>query len=45
MYHPQQNGAQLVRSLKLKGRLSTIDLVKIACFVKKVNNVFNIKSS
>ncbi len=29
-----------------RGRLSTVDLlVKIACFVTKVNNFFNIKSS
>ncbi len=29
-----------------RGRLSTVDLlIKVACFVKKVNNVFSIKSS
>ncbi len=28
------------------GRLSTVDLpIKLACFVKKVNNIFNIKSN
>ncbi len=25
------------------GRLNTVDLIKIACFVKKVSNLFNIK--
>ncbi len=29
-----------------RGRLSTIDLlIEVACFVKKVNNIFNIKRS
>jgi hypothetical protein len=28
------------------GRLSTVDLlIKVACFVKNVNNVFNIKGA
>jgi hypothetical protein len=30
----------------LKGRLSTVDLlIKVACFVTKVNNIFNIKAA
>jgi hypothetical protein len=29
-----------------RGRLSTVDLlIKVACFVKKENNIFNIKMS
>jgi hypothetical protein len=32
--------------LLLKGRLSTVDLlVKMACFVKKGENIFSVKSS
>jgi hypothetical protein len=28
-----------------EGRLSTVDLlIKVACFVKKADNIFNIKS-
>ncbi len=28
------------------GRISTVDLlIKVACFVKKVNNIFNVKMS
>jgi hypothetical protein len=30
----------------LRGRLSTVDLlIKVACFVKRENNIFNIKLS
>jgi hypothetical protein len=27
-----------------KGRLGTVDLIYLACFVSKVNNIFNVKS-
>ncbi len=34
----------LCREYKLRGRLCTVDLlIKVACFVKKVNNIFNVK--
>jgi hypothetical protein len=34
---------RLKRALQLRGRLSTVDLlVEVTCFVKKVNNIFNI---
>jgi hypothetical protein len=34
------------REYKLTGRLSTADLlIKVACFVKKENNIFNVKMS
>jgi hypothetical protein len=32
------------RNTNCEGRLSTVDLlIKVACFVKKENNIFNIK--
>jgi len=34
---------RLKKALQLRGRLSTVDLlVEVTCFVKKVNNIFNI---
>jgi hypothetical protein len=28
-----------------RGRLGTVDLINLACFVSKVNNIFNLKST
>ncbi len=34
------------RKTNLRERLSTVDLlIKVACFVKKVNNILNIETS
>jgi hypothetical protein len=35
-----------IQGILLRGRLSMVDLlIKAACFVKNVNNIFNIKRS
>ncbi len=34
-----------MQGILLRGRLSTVDLLKPACFVKNLNYIFNIKRS
>jgi len=41
---PPPTVAKTTREFLLKGKLSTVDLIKVAYFVEKVNNVFNFKS-
>jgi hypothetical protein len=38
-----QGSVNLATKPLLKGRLSTVDLIKVVCFVKEKNNVFIIR--
>jgi hypothetical protein len=44
--YDQYNRKRRTRNTNSREKLSTVDLlIKVACFLKKVNNIFNIKSN